>query len=86
MAKRSTEVDFELSRPLTFSEREQVRSDVAASDNIQGHRFNKGGDRVTLFSRLESRELAQELHDYLAVGLFNVHILSAHTIYPRVKV
>jgi len=86
MSKRLTEVDFELSRPMSWAEREAFRVGMQDDMNIKGHRFNKAAFRVVVYSPDESRELFQVIHDFLSHAFVNVYITAAHTVYPRVKV
>lgn len=80
-----------LSRPLTWSEREYLRTQFTGT-------FRKGEQNFidTYIFKLSvdveigpgpdpTRDVAWELHDFLAGHFFNVHIRAVQTITPKVK-
>jgi hypothetical protein len=86
MASRATEVDFELSRPLTWAEREAFSASMRDDEYIKGHRFYEDAFRVVIYTSEDSRVLFSRFHSYLSLAFVNVYITAAKTIYPRVKV
>lgn len=78
-----------LSRPLTWSEREYLRVNFTET-------FRKGEQNFidTYIFKLSvdveigpdpTRDVAWELHEFLAAHFFNVHIRAVQTITPKVK-
>lgn len=84
-AKRATHVEFQLSRPLTWAEREAFQA-LVDNGEILGAKFTQSGERVAVFAHEDSRILGQYVHDVLSTLFVNVYLRAIRTVYPRVKV
>jgi hypothetical protein len=82
-----TVVKYTFNRPLTWSEREELRNWLIDDLDYVDHTVSKNDRRVVTvtFSDTESRWLTDIISAF-AETLLNVHPVSAHTIQPRVKV
>lgn len=81
-SKRPTNVEFELSRPMTWSEREAFRD---INDDVLGYAF-RTPSRVAVYAHEDSRILADFIHHFIALAYVNVHLKAIKTVYPRVRV
>lgn len=90
-----SKVTVDLNRKLTHSEKEAVRDYLLYESKIpfeelQFDSFPAEGfpwapiiTSITIESILHSREVVEDLSEFLSEQLLNVHPTSAHTHYPR---
>lgn len=83
-----TKVKYTFNRPLTWSEREDLKEWLRLDDSYVDHlveRDNPSVVTLTYSDDMDSRDLTAIISDWAETTL-NLHPISAHTITPKVRV
>jgi hypothetical protein len=84
--KLASTVQFNLSRRLTWAEREALKEYITQDPSFLGHRVEELGQQLIVHSIDDSRYASSEVHSLLSTEFVNVYIKGMHTLYPKVKV